>query len=188
MKKQLFTVLLVLSMLVMFVGTVGAAPMGAGTAALTEVEYVPGKGPVFTFNVSGKFSRSELKGSLHVEGGADYGLHCTQVDGSTVKCSSSAKVSDANVVLTWGGSTFWTYVPEAPVFCYGIFDWNSPPPVTAWQLYGTHCQETAAHYGDSISWDNPYWGESPYVFLPFSPNPGCFAQDVSGDAYYYPSC
>lgn len=184
MKKYFITILVVLSMSLMLVGTAAAAPQAAGTATLVSVQYVPGKGPVFTFHVTGKFSKSELKGTLHVEGGADYDLYCTQVDESTVKCSASAKVSGVNVAFSWGGSTFWANVPEAPVFCYGIYDWNFPDS-TAWQQYGTHCQETKAEYGDMISWDNPDWGESPYIFLPGSPV--CpFSQ--SGDAYYYPGC
>jgi hypothetical protein len=96
MKRHLFTILVLLSMLVMPIG-VAAAPMAAGTATLVSVEYVPGKGPVFTFTVSGKFSRSNLKGTLYVEGGADYGLHCTQVDEVTIKCNTSQKVSGVNV-------------------------------------------------------------------------------------------
>jgi len=68
MKRHLFTILILLSMLVMPI-EVAAAPMASGTATLVSVEYVPGKGPVFIFTVSGKFSRSNLKGSLHVEGG-----------------------------------------------------------------------------------------------------------------------
>ena len=73
-------------MSLMLIGTAAAVPQGAGTATLVSVQYVPGKGPVFTFSVSGKFSKANLKGSLHVKGGADYDLYCTQVDKSTVKC------------------------------------------------------------------------------------------------------
>lgn len=184
MKKYLITILVVLSMSLMLAGTTAAAPLAARTVTLVGVEYVPGKGPVFTFSVSGKFSKANLKGSLHVEGGANYDLHCSQVDESTVKCSASAKISGVNVSFTWGGSTFWAFVPEAPVFCYGIYDWNFPD-VTAWQQYGTHCQENRASYDDIIFWDNPDWGDSPYVFLPESPV--CpFYQP--GDGYYFPAC
>ena len=184
MKKYLITILVLLSMLAFQVGIVFAAPLAAGTVSLVSVQYVPGKGPVFTFHVNGEFSKSDLKGSLHVEGGGDYDLHCTQVDDTTVKCTTSAKVSGVDVSFSWGGSTFWTNVPEAPVFCYGIYDWNFPD-VTAWQHYGTHCQENRASYGDIISCHNPDWDDSPYVFLPESPV--CpFYQP--GDGYYFPAC
>jgi hypothetical protein len=80
MKKHLFTILAVLSMLAIQVGTAAAA-----SASITLVSVEHGyKGPVFTFSVDGKFSKAELKGTLHVENGADYGLHCKQVDETTV--------------------------------------------------------------------------------------------------------
>ena len=175
--------LVVLSMSLMLVGTAAAAPQGAGTATLVSVQYVPGKGPVFTFSMSGKFSKANLKGLLHVEVGADYDLYCTQVDKSTVKCSASAQISGVNVSFSWGGATFWAHVPEAPVFCYGIYEWTATRD--AWMLYGSNCQETRAAYGDSFEWDNPQWGPSTYEFLPESPT--CpFYQP--GDAYYYADC
>lgn len=190
MKKYLITILVLLSMLIVQVGTVVAAPMASGTIALVSVQYVPGKGPVFTFSVTGKFSRAELKGSLHAEGGADYGLHCTQVDKSTVKCSTSAKVSGVNAVLSWGGSTFWTFVPEAPAqFCYSVYDWNTPSPFVEWVNYGTHCQETPAHYGDTITWYNPGWDDTfHYEFLPESPDSDVCSFNHPDEAYYYPNC
>ena len=184
MQKYVITSLVVLSMSLMMVGTAAAAPLAVGTATLVSVQYVPGKGPVFTFQVTGEFSKSELNGSLHIEGRGNFDVHCTQVDDTTVKCMSSAKVSGVNVSLTWGGAKFWTNVPEAPVFCYDIYDWNYPVE-DAWQLYETNCQETRANYGDFFFWDNPDYGTSPYVFLPESP--ACpFYQP--GDGYYFPAC
>ena len=101
MKKYLLTIVIVLSMLVMIVGTAAAAPQAAGTASLVSVEYVPGKGPVFTFSVEGKFSKAELKGSVQAPAG-DFGLHCSQ-SGDTVRCTTSKKVAGQNVVVSWGG-------------------------------------------------------------------------------------
>lgn len=182
MKKYLITILVLLSMLVIQVGTVAAAPQAAGTATLVSVQYVPGKGPVFTFSVNGKFSKADLKGSLHVEGGADYDLHCTQVDESTVKCSASAKVSGVNVSFSWGGSTFWAFVPEAPTFCYTVYDYDLS---LVWQSYGTHCQETPAEYGDEIPWYNPDYDDYyDAIFLPEGP----VCSGIFEDAYYYPFC
>ena len=181
MKRHLFTILVLLSMLVMPVG-VAAAPMASGTATLVGVQYVPGKGPVFIFSVSGKFSKAELKGSLHVEGGADYNLHCTQVEESMVKCNTSSKVADVNAAFSWGGSTFWAYVPAAPVFCYDVYDYNLS---LTWQSYGTHCQDDRAQYGDEIPWYNPDWYDDyDAVFLPEGPS----CSGIYEDAYYYPFC
>ena len=189
MKKSLIALVIVLSMLVAFVGTVSAAPLASGTATLVSVDYIPGKGPVFTFAVNGEFSKSELKGYLHIEGDGDFELHCSQVDSNMVKCTVSKKATGKNVVLSWGGSTFWTAVPVAPEFCYSVYDWNVSDTsiYTNWVNYGSNCQERPAKYGDLIEWYNPGWGDTfTYEYLPGSP--GCFAEDVAGDSYYYPSC
>lgn len=200
MKKYLITILVLLAMLVIQVGSVAAA----GTATLVSVEYGY-KGPIFTFSVSGKFSRAELKGSLHVENGADYSLHCTQVDETTVKCTTSDKVAGVNVVVTWGGSTFWAYVPKAPPppapvlvsdsisdpdtipteYCYSIWDYWF---FTNWEWvdFGPHCQDTSASEGDVILYTVPDPDgsfEAPVVFL--NEGPECATY---GPAYYWPWC
>lgn len=193
MKKYVLTILVVVSMLVMLVGTVAAAPLAAGTATLVGVQYVPGKGPVFTFSVSGKFSKADLKGSLQVEGGANFDLHCTKVDDSTVTCTASKKVAGENVALFWGGGTFWAHVPAAPLeFCYSVWDWWEFTDFE-WTDFGPHCQPDPANAGDTITYTVPDPSGS------FESDPvEFFDEDVSGNcdpavpyeepAYYYPGC
>jgi hypothetical protein len=193
MKKHLIIILLVLSMLAMLTGTVAAAPFAAGTVTLVSVVYVPGKGPVFTFEVNGKFTNADLKGSLHVEGGEDFDLHCEQVDSTTVKCTASKKAAGMNVTLTWGGVTYWASVPDAPTpssqFCYSIYDWEFTEELpTSWVEYGVYCQDTPAEYGDTIEWDNPVWGLSLYEFLPEIPDADWCSFYHLEDAYYYHNC
>lgn len=181
MKKHLIIVMLVLSMLATFVGTVSAAPLAAGTATLVSATYQPGFGPVFYFSVKSEFSRGELNGKLHVQGGADYNLYCNQVDAGSVRCISSDKVQGVNVVLAWGGFKFWTYVPAALDFCYHVYDYDMS---LAWQNYGTHCQEKPAQYGDALPWHNPDWDDNiDHYFLPELPCAGIYE-----DAYYFPGC
>jgi len=182
MKKNLLVVFVVLSMLMAFAGTAAAAPASAGTATLVSVVYVPGKGPVFTFEVSGEFSKADLKGSVHVEGGEDFDLHCSQVDATTVVCTTSKKAAGGNVAVTFGGSTFWTSVPEAPSqYCYNVYDYDLDD---VWQSYGTHCQDTPAQYGDEIPWYNPDWDD--YYDAVFMSEHVCAG--IVEDAYYYPFC
>jgi len=189
MKKLLFTALFLLAMLASLVGTAGAAPMASKSATLVGVMYTD-KGPVFTFDVSGKFSRSDLKGSLSVQGGGNYGLYCTDVDEDTVTCNTSKKVSGVNVSLSWGGFSFWTYVPEGSSdHCYDVYDWNFDQPYTEWVKFGEYCQDSPAAYGDIIFWDNPGWGATfPYEFLPESPDIDWCPFRHGGNAYYYPAC
>ena len=68
MRQRFSIILIVLSLFVALVG-VAAAPMASGTIQLVGVKYVPHKGPVFTFAVSGKFARSALNGTVRVPGG-----------------------------------------------------------------------------------------------------------------------
>jgi hypothetical protein len=187
MKKYLFTILVLLTMLFTSVGVAFAAPVGSGYPALLGVEYVPRSGPVFTFGVNGKLSKANLKGYVHVDGSADFGLHCTQVDEATVRCTTSKKVQDVNVVVHLGEFVFWAYVPPAYVvqYCYNIYDWTLDES-NDWMSFGTHCQNTPAEYGDNINWYNPGWeGYYDYEFLPGTPE--CI-YTINEDAYYYPYC
>ena len=192
MKKVLFTSLFLLSMLVSLVGTANAAPMASKAATLVSVDYGY-KGPILTFQVTGKFSRAELKGTLHMQGGADYRLYCTQVDKTTVTCTTSKKVAGVNVSLSWGGFTFWTYIPNAPApqYCYGVWDWWEFTD-NQWTDFGPHCQKTPAIEGDIITYTVPdpsgnyeswveFYGEDVSDYCP-SPVP------YHGPAYYFPGC
>ena len=194
MKKYLVTILVLLSMLIVQVGTVAAASMASGTVSLVSVSH-GFKGPIFTFTVSGDFSKKDLKGAVHVQGGADYGLHCAQKDDTTVTCTTSDKVSGVNVSVTFGGSTFWTYVPEAPSepiqYCYSIWDWWYFTD-NQWTDFGSHCQDTPATQGDVIIYEVPDPNGSFESWAEFYEN------DVSsycpspvpynGPAYYFPGC
>jgi hypothetical protein len=192
MKKYLFTILAVMAMLAMQVGTAAAA---FGHIVLVRVRHTY-KGPVFVFSVDGQFSKEELKGLVQVYGGGEYKLYCNQVNETIVKCTTSRKVSAVNVVVSWAGSTFWAFVPKAPAskappqYCYGVWDWS--PGLTTWANYGTYCQDSPANYGDPITLDNPVWGPAqPYEFMPGSPIGGISCPLLPyqpGDGYYYSGC
>lgn len=189
MKKSLVAIVMVVSMLAMFVGPVAAAPLSAGTATLVSVVYVAGKGPVFTFEVSGEFSNEELNGALYVEGGDYFPLYCSQIDPVTVKCTVSKKAAGKNVTLSWAGLKFAALIPPAPEYCYNVYDWSLNASNT-WVNYGSYCQDESANYGDFVEWFNPGWGGSfEYEFLPESPDAlTCTFPIISEDAYYYPLC
>lgn len=189
--KRISIILTICSLLGALV-SIAAAPMASGTATLISAVYVEGKGVVFTFQVDGKISRSDLNGGIQVDGGGNYRLDCVKAGDSTVKCTAPKAVAGNNVVVTWGGSVFWAHAPAMPApktqYCYAIYDWNDIPN-TEWVNYGTYCQDDPAAYGDFIIWENPTWGDSPYFYLPESPELGvCIAAKRYGDAYYFPGC
>lgn len=178
MKKHLVTAFVVLSMMAMLVGTVGAAPKAAGTTFLGAI-YTTG-GATFTFTVDESLSRRELRATVLWDGGS-VGITCSQ-DGNTVTCSAPRSVVDKNITISFQGMNFATYV-KSQAFCYGVYDWNNPGPYTNWVNYGTYCQDDGPSYGDVITWDNPVFGPSGYEFLPSSPT--CFTEDIIGNSYYY---
>lgn len=192
MRKYPITVLFLLTMLaVQSVGVVAAA----GVITLVGVSQTE-HGAAFTFRVSGKFSKAQLKGFVHVENGGDYGLHCTQVDEETIKCKTSQKVSGVNVSVSLGGSTFWAYVPEAPApspsqYCYSVWDyWDFTN--YQWTDFGPYCQDAPANQGDIILYTVPDPTgsfDSPAIFIEEDVSDACSDPvPYNGPAYYYPFC
>ncbi len=197
MKKVLFTVLVLLSLLVLVTGTVSAAPPADGVITLVEVRNDRYGDVIFVFNVSGEFSNSRLNGSVNVQGvDANYGLHCSEVSDGVIHCTTSKKTGGRNVVVNLAGFVFWTFVPQvsgpAPSgptqYCYNVYDVpfseefpGYPMPLDA---FTTHCQDAPADYGDTLlNFYNPDWdGSFNYQFMPESLV--CF-QDIIEDAYYW---
>jgi hypothetical protein len=178
MKKYLFTVLVVISLLTMFTGTVGAAPQ----MSVSFIEaFWTGYGVNFKFKVSENLGDGWLVATVSWDGGK-VDMTCVQEE-DIVTCTGPKTVADKNIVVSFQGMTFATYVKSHP-FCYSIYDWNFPSPYTNWTNYGGYCQEVPANYGDSIIWNNPVFGPSGYEFLPESP--ACL-DFVNEGAYYY-SC
>lgn len=190
--KRISLILMVCSLLVGLV-TTAAAPRAAGAVTLIGAGYVEGKGVVFTFHITGNVSKSDLKGSVHVDGGGNYGLDCVKVDSETVKCTAPKAVAGHNVSVTWGGSTFWTYVhgiPD-PKHCYSVWDWWEFTG-NEWTDFGPYCLDEAANPGDIIIYEVPdpagsfeSWAEFYNVDVTdFCPSPVPY----NGPAFYYPSC
>lgn len=166
MKKIIWTILLV----ILFV-TVNTGAAWAGSAIELISVTNNGGGPSFTFRVSGEFSPSQLKGSGHINGGDDFEMDCVQKDETTVVCHAPAKAGGQGTSVTFGGSTFWTNVPEQRIasgggstqYCYGVWanklavdvkitsyysngnpesiDYTPPWTNYGWQDYGPHCQD-----------------------------------------------
>jgi hypothetical protein len=187
MKKILTTTFIVLTLL-----TIPVSSVFAGSALeLIEVRN-DSAGPTFVFRVTGEFSKVELNtGSVHVQSGDDYTLHCGQKQEDKVICHTTKKVGGNNVVLVFGNARFWTYVPIARI-CYSIWDWLIPPDPSAWTDFGPHCQDHADH-GDQIQYYNQYsdsyWSVTFYDFYtPLAGTCALVGQPPEGPAYYFPSC
>jgi hypothetical protein len=209
MKKVLFTVLLLLSMLAATTGDVFAG----SALELTSVTN-SGGGPMFTFRVNGEFSRDELKGIVRVSGGGDdFILHCAQKDETTVVCHATKKISGQAVSVTFGGATFWANVPEQRIAsggtqnCYGawanvlyqnvtiLYDSNGDPSIInssfgqayGWQDYGPICQDEPGVSEPTVGWDHFILDTSNgKAFLWFRNDSWC--GQIHGPAYYALFC
>lgn len=198
MKNRFSVVLIVLSLLVALVG-VAAAPKAPGAVTLIGAGYVEGKGVVFTFHITGNVSKSDMKGSVHVDGGGNFGLDCVKVDSETVKCTAPKGVAGHDVTVTWGGSTFWTHVAGIPdpqaEYCYGVWSWWTAEELeNGWTDFGPHCQDTPAQNGDPITYTVPagtYTGQEgtleEEVFF-FEDPSDCEWLPNHGSAYYFDMC
>lgn len=198
MKHRVSTVLIVLSLLLALV-SVAAAPKASGSATLIGAGYVAGKGVVFTFHIDGKFSNSDLKGSVFVDGGGKYGLDCVKVDSETVKCTAPKAVAGHDVTVMWGGSTFWTHVAGIPDpstgYCYGVWSYWTPEEFeNGWRDFGPHCQDAPAQDGDPFTYtvpDGTYpWQEGSIEeeVIFFEDPSACEYMPNHGAAYYYDYC
>lgn len=185
MKKLQFKSMVFVSLLAML-ASIAAAPMSGAVITLIEVRNDGGGNVIFVFRVSGGVSNSDLhNGWVQAQGGDGYGLHCNQVDEETIQCTTSRKAGGQNVIVTFGGSTFWAFVPEArggtrgpTQYCYGLFEIEEMEEESYyWVEIGTHCQDEPAQYDDT--WEY-------YIFLPDSEETECPADNsVNEDAYYH---
>ncbi len=184
MKKLRFV--WVLFSLLVFLTSLAAAPLAGSAISLVEVRTDPAGGVIFIFNVSGEFSNSELKGFVEVQSeDANYDLHCTQKDDTTVHCTTSRKTAGKNVVVTFGGTTFFTFVPETRPICYPVYDYGFDNP-SVWQLIGHNCQSESAQNGDMINFYNDYGWDQWYDYEYMDPST---LECVNfGAGYYYPFC
>lgn len=177
----------VLLSLAAMLATMAAAPMAASAIALVEVRNDTGGNVIFVFSVEGHFSKSQLKGFIQVQGmDANFKMSCNQVDDSKVQCTTSKKAGGNNVIVTFGGATFWAYVPAvSTTYCYPQWDWDSRTD-TSWRYDGQVCQDVPAVDGDVIN--NSLWnGETYYDYEYFSTgvdNAYCGWANA-GSGYYY---
>ncbi len=180
MKKLLFASLTVFSMLAMTTGAAFAAAPASGSA----ISVIEVRRDAIIFSVSGDFSQSELhSGSIQIQGGDQFTLHCGQPSDGIVNCSIPLQALGKNVVINFGGSTFFELVPAA--LCYNVYDYTYGN-TSVWQTIGENCQNSPAQVGDTIEFYNGFgWNEYyDYDFM----DPSTLPCVDFGAGYYYNSC
>ena len=193
MKKALFTLITLLSLLVLTTGTVLAAPLADGYLTLREVRNDVNGDVIFVFDIVGEFSKSDFKNGFVFFADEKFPMGC-HLEGSVLQCTTSRATAGQYVTVNIGGFIFWAFVPErgsaeaseSSEYCYGVYDvyYDESSETHSWQQFATHCQDVPANYGDLLEdYVNPDLGfPSDYEFLPNSPQ--CYANPVVGDVYY----
>lgn len=195
MKKLLFTLIILLSMLMTATNSASAAPLKDGYLTLVEVRNDRYGGVIFVFSIVGELNEKQLKNGIVFFGDEKYGLHCKS-ENSVLTCTTPQATAGHQVTVNLGGFLFWTFVPEkGPAtpsqpsqYCYGVYDvyYDEGSQTNSWQQFDTHCQDAPANNGDLLEdFYNPDFGyPSDYEFMPSSPS-GCF-DPVFAEAYYGP--
>lgn len=113
MKKSLFTVVVLISILSLLLAT-AAAPR-AKSNSLDSTKYTPGKGVVLIFSVADKFSKADLMGASLFVNHNSYSLHCHEKDGNKVICEAPGQVNQFHgykATAMFAGQYFKTTIPN----------------------------------------------------------------------------
>lgn len=186
MKKALFTLVTLISLLVFTTGAVFAAPLADGYLELREVRNDAKGGVIFVFDVVGEFSKADFKGSFLTFGDNRFPVDCN-LGGSVLQCTTTRVTAGQYVTLNIGGFIFWTRVPErggegsTTEYCYPVLDLVGEGEDEAWEQFDTHCQDTPANYGDTLI----YFSEVFFELMPSSP---VCTPSQTGDAFYRIFC
>ena len=158
--------------LVFFAVSVGDAfAKGESSIVLLSASFVPGKGIVYVFNVSGE--KNEFKGTARF-GGQEFPLVCNFRDDGALSCTLSqggAKYLGQTARVTLNGFVFSAivYPPVEKHYCSNVYDMNPDWPgydvgdgsETFWMFSGEYCQESPFNYLDQV-----VYNENLYHYLP----------------------
>lgn len=191
MKKSLFTLIALLSLLVLTTTSVFAAPLSDSEdyLVLREVRNDPHGGVIFVFDVYGEFSKKDFRGSFLTFGEDNKIPVDCNLQSPVLQCTTSQITAGRYVNLHIGGFLFWARVPEKgpietqPVepteYCYPVLDLNDEDD---WEQFDTYCQDTPASYGDQLI----YFSEVIFELMPSSPF--CSEAHIEDAFYRYLFC
>jgi hypothetical protein len=120
MNKRLIFLITLISILGLAFAS-AAAP--AKTARLLDIQFIQGKGLVINFKVTGKFSPSDLKGSLYVYGEKSFPLDCAfkdNQDNTRLACVGSDGLRDyagKGALVQFADLGFYVNIPSPEYFC-----------------------------------------------------------------------
>lgn len=115
MKKSIFSILLVISLMTALVSTAFVNPRNA---TLTGVKYVDGKGVVFKFDLKGTFETAEYSQAYIVVNHQVYALHCIY-QGSlhkqdSVTCEAPGQIVQFHGYRAYGAFAGYPFISAIP--------------------------------------------------------------------------
>lgn len=111
MKKLVFTILIVVSLLSVVFSTAGAA---SKTATLDLIRYTAGKGVVLRFHYTGTFYKADLLNASITVNHNVYDMHCHKGDDNHIVCETPGQVVQYHGYSAAGqlaGIAFKTTIP-----------------------------------------------------------------------------
>jgi hypothetical protein len=171
MNKRFILAIAIISILAMSFAS-AAAP--AKTATYVGGQFIQGKGLVLTFNVSGKFSAADLKGSIYVYGEKSYQMTCLfkdNTDDTVLGCVAPDTLkmfAGKGAVARFGDFGFYIVIPSTGYYCSGTET-----------LYATG-RVTLAD-GTVVDW------QYPYSYPDFGNGPDVESRMKAFDQAYYKS-
>jgi hypothetical protein len=190
MKKIVYVLMTLFSLLVIITGTVFAAPLKDGQLNLREVRNDSSGGVIFIFDVAGEFNKQELKKGTVFFGDEKYDLNC-KLEDNVLTCTTSRKTAGQYVNVNIDGFVFYARVPETPntqkstqPYCYPVLDLNEGPNGNVWNEIDEHCQNASASNGEIIIHHSSFAGGNSNFIFSDEINNGLCAPVSSVDAYY----
>jgi hypothetical protein len=132
MSKKIFHVFSLLLLVVLLASTASPAfAAGGKSASLAAVRFIPGKGVVFIFDLQGEFKKSDLKGSVTIEGHT-YPLYCRFNDAGQASCTSIMMNQYAGkaALILFAGSSFSDTIPAERACPYKAISFHWPGEAT----------------------------------------------------------
>mgnify|MGYP006921593584 CR=1 FL=1 len=131
MNRKLLLFLILISIVSMLAGT-AAAPFESRSFHLVEVRFIDGKGVVFLFDTTGKFTKSDLDTAFAFAGGNSLDAHCVfNQDHDQIRCTVKLvnPYAGQSILVGLMGQGFWAIVPEEAARCLGfsyLFEGEGP--------------------------------------------------------------
>jgi hypothetical protein len=112
MKKSVFTIVILISVLAVLLTTAGASPYR--NATLNTIKYVPGKGVVLLFDLYGTFYDADYMNAHIFVDKQVFHLHCYEKNDVQAICEAPGTINQFHGQVAGGGFAGFSYKTRIP--------------------------------------------------------------------------